>query len=251
MIQVKPLVHGLFSLIQNNSTAMLATASVGGLTATALLSAKAAPQALDEIYNKSEGHPENVDLLGKIRMTWKIWLPPISVGALTVVCIVAMNSIHLRRQAALASALTLMESAAAIYQDKVIELVDPKTREKIEGAVAQEQVTRAPISKQVVLVTGKGESLILDTLSGRYFKGDVDRVHKAVNEFNKRLINGFGVWLPVNEFYQDLSIDGNEMGDLLGWQSDRMLEVRFDAALTENEEACLVLHYETAPRPWK
>ena len=103
MLQVKPLVHGLFSLIQNNSTAMLATASVGGLTATALLSAKAAPQALDEIYNKSEGHPENVDLLGKIRMTWKIWLPPISVGALTVVCIVAMNSTHLRRQAALAS----------------------------------------------------------------------------------------------------------------------------------------------------
>lgn len=235
---------------RQNSPAILTAAAVGGLVATIVFAAKASPQAADLIYSKSQGHPEVATPWEKVKMTWKVWIPTVSMAAVTAVCIIGANFVHTRRAAAMAATLGMVERTATIYQEKVKDLLDEKSRTKVETAVAQEYINQTPLSKSTVYVTERGEALTFDTLSGRYFKSDPEAIRKAVNDFNHDLINGFGVWRTVNDWYDALGLEHVAMGDSLGWTPERLVRVDLHPALAEDDKPCISLLYANAPAPF-
>jgi len=148
----------------------------------------------------------------------------------------------------LGAALTLSETALLDYQRKAVEVVGETSEKAIRDAVAKEQIERNPVSKTDIIKTQKGGTLCYDSLSGRYFMSDRDRIKKAENNFNRNLL--YDSCLSLNEFYSQLGLPSIELGDKIGWNSfnGRYMEVEFSSLLDENDNPCLVLTYSPRPR---
>lgn len=160
---------------------------------------------------------------------------------------IGANSVNLRRNAALATAYTLSESALKEYQEKVIETIGEKKEQAIQDAVAKDRIEKNPVSTKEVIITEKGDTLCLDYPSGRYFKSDREKINKAVNELNRRMRDE--MYISLNEFYYEIGLSGIGIGEELGWNIDQgYIEPSFSCQLAEDGTPCLVISYLVGPR---
>ena len=89
--------------------------------------------------------------------------------------------------------------------------------------------------------------LCYDQLMDRYFHSDPESIRKAVNDLNYELINGPGMWVGLNEFYEKLGLDPAQIGEELGWTIDNRIDVSFSSMLSNNNIPCLVMRFSTSP----
>ena len=77
-----------------------------------------------------------------------------------------------------------------------------------------------------------------------FYKGII--IKKAVNIINKKLLS-YG-YLSLNEFYDEIGLPSNDIGEELGWNiNDGLIEVYFGSHLTDNGTPCLTIEFENAP----
>lgn len=182
-----------------------------------------------------------------IKYTWKIYLPMVLSGVITLVCIVGSNRILIGRNTALLSLYTLTEAAMREYQAKVIEQLGEKKEEKIRDAIAQDRLDKNPIQGQDIILTGKGDHLFYDTYSGRYFKSDIEKVRKLQNDFNAELINE--MYKSINDFYDLLGLEPVIAGNNKGWDVNHgMLDIKYSAKIATDGEPCIVMDYWVQPK---
>jgi hypothetical protein len=149
---------------------------------------------------------------------------------------------NLRRNASLATAYSLTENAFREYRSKVVETVGEKKDKVVREAIAKDRLEKDPVENKEVIITDRGDTLCYDVLSGRYFRSNVDKLNKAVNEINRRMINHN--YISLNEFYYEIGLSNTTLGNVLGWHIDRgTIELEFSAQLAENGEPCLVVDY--------
>ncbi len=201
---------------------------------------------------KTNGQPicEHIDTLKPldlVKTTWKCYIPAAVTGVASVVCLVGASSTNARRNAALAAAYTISESALKDYKEKVVEVVGEKKEKDIRDAVAKSKIEKDPVENKEIYLTDKGETRCYDVLSGRYFKSDIDALNKAVNELNRRMINQN--YISLNEFYYEIGLDGNKIGNDIGWRIDNgLIELDFSAQLSNDGVPCLVMDFIEAPK---
>jgi len=255
----------LSGFLTKNSPHILTGLAVTGVVTTTILGIKATPKAVamiqDELYyekgvdlyNGGRGYTvsEQIRLLGVravASLVWRCYLPTAAVGTATIGCILFSNSIHTRRNAALAGIYTLTEAAFKEYQEKVVETIGKNKELQIRDNISADRIqTNALSGSTEVIITGKGEVMCYDSMSGRYFKSDADKIRKVVNELNRDLMSE--MFISLNEFYAEIGLDRIKLGDDIGWDIERQLiDVRFSTQLTENEEPCLVLNYNVIPK---
>ena len=253
-------VKNLGGMISKNSPAILTVCAVGGLVTTAVLAVKATPKAIALLNDESEKRwrGEIIDdkgtMLGPelskveiIKIAWKCYIPAGAVGFASIACIIGANHISLRRSAALASVYSITEAAFKEYQAKVIETIGNNKELKIRDEISGDRVKNNPPGANEVIFTGKGDVLCCDSLTGRYFKSDYERIRRAINDLNHNLMSD--MWLNVNDLYYELGLSGTKLGDLMGWDLDKgLLEVKFSSQLTPDNEPCLVLNYNVMPK---
>ena len=235
--------------LRRNSPTILTGMSVAGLATTVILAVKATPKAmrlLDE-YDEYLGYKTMSDPLTAIKVAYKPYVPAVIMGGVTIACIIGANSINLRRNAALASVYSITEATLKEYQAKVIETIGEKKERAIKDEIAQDKLTKDPINNKSVIMTGKGDTLCYDVLSGRYFKSDIESLRKLENEANHTLIHE--VWMSLNEFYYKMGLEGVKLGDETGWNSDRLIEFDFSSKITTDGQLCLVIDYINGPSP--
>src|SRR3972149_595968 len=240
-------------LIKESPT-ILTGLSIAGFATTIKLTMDAAPKAtrmidiLREDRHK-DAEVEGFDYVGltmmeKIEATWKIYIPVVAMGITTVACIVGATTIHSRRYAALAGLYSLAEAGIREYKDKIVEQFGEKKAAKIDEEIIEDRMAKS--NRQVVL-TGKGETLCWDSLSGRYFKSSAENIRRVQNTFNQALITE--MYMSLNELYDDLGLEHTELGDDLGWTVEYgLLEFIFDTKMSPEEEPCLVLKYKIRPK---
>jgi len=242
--------------ITRNSPTILTGLGVAGLITTVILAVKATPKALEilEMENQFRFEETNdpdyavpIDFWDKVELTWKCYIPATVMGAATIACMIGSNSIHLRRNAALVSLFSIAESTLKEYQAKVVEQIGDKKEEKIRSEIAQDRIDNHPVTESVVIMTGKGDYLIFDFFSKRYFRSNIDMLKRAENTFNQKLLRSG--WLGINEFYEELGLEGIELGDEMGWIAERQLmELKFSTKMAKDtDEPCLVLDYMVTP----
>lgn len=238
-----------------NSPSILTGLSVGGLITTTIMAVNATPKALDiinqEITDREvEKYGDRLPRLTTkeiVALTWKCYIPTALMGVTTIACIIGANSINLRRNAALVSLYSLAETTLKEYQAKVIETIGEKKEEKIKEEILQDRIDKNPINNGTVIITGKGDTLCYDSLSGRYFKGDIETIRRIQNDFNKDLLNE--MYKPLNELYDELGLEGTELGRDMGWNTEYgLLDISFSAKLTKDGQPCIVLDYRVGPR---
>lgn len=194
--------------------------------------------------------PPKVDRLEPIdlvKTTWKCYVPAVGTGVLSAACIIGASSVSAKRNAALATAYSISETTLKDYQKKVTDVIGEKKEQEVRDAVAKERLEREPVRNNEVIMTAKGETLCYDTVSGRYFKSDIDALKRAENDVNRRMRDE--CYISLNEFYYEIGLPSIKVGDDIGWNIDfGYLDLRFSSQLATDGTPCLVLDYGYGPK---
>lgn len=243
--------------LHKRSPEILTGVGIAGMITTTVLAVRATPKALilieeEKRRKKAEAKKDDVKLeklkpVEFVRIAWRCYIPATITGTLSVACLIGASSVNIRRNAALAAAYSLSESALKEYQEKVIEVIGEKKEREIRDAIAKDRLNRDPVVNKEVIITGRGETLCYDTITSRYFKCDIEKLRRVENELNKRLISE--MYISLNEFYYEIGLRATELGDDLGWNiGDGLINLIFSSQLAEDETPCLVIGYQVAPR---
>lgn len=237
--------------MRKHSPEILTGIGIAGLLATTVMAVKATPKAmkicselrLDRV-NEYQDEPTKVEY---VKAVWKCYIPAAVTGVMSVACIIGASSVNVKRNAALATAYTLSETALKEYKDKVIETIGEKKEEAIRDAIAKDKVEQNPVTNREVILTEKGNTLCFDALSGRYFQSDIDLIKRAENEANRQILNEG--YITLNDFYYALGLESIRMGDELGWNSNNgLLDIHFSSQLATDGRPCLVINFPIAPK---
>jgi hypothetical protein len=240
--------------ITKHSPEILTGLGIAGMVTTTIMAVKATPKAMrlieDEKIRQSKAANADVDKLkpmAAVKVTWKCYIPAVVTGTVSIACLVGASTVSARRNAVLATAYTLSETALSEYKEKVIETVGEKKEEAIRDKVAKDCIDKNPVKNHEVIITKNGNTLCYDAISGRYFKSNVETIRKVINELNRRMLSE--MYISMNDLYYELGLTSTKLGDDLGWNVDKgLIEVDFSSQLTEDNEPCLVLNYLVEPR---
>ena len=244
MSEAQLFIKKALNLVSDNSTTILSGVAVAGVITTAIFSAKGgirAKQFLDEERSMRTEPLTNEEVF---RTVWACYIPAATIAAATIACVVAARMGDNKKYLAIASAYGIAEKAINDHQDR-IEALGSKKADEARGQIGQAQVDREPPKENGILSTGQGDTLFRDSLTGRYFYSDVETVRAAANTVNSKVINE--TYASLNEFFREVDLEEVNIGDDLGWRSDRLLELNLTAAITPNERPCLVIHYTPYP----
>lgn len=234
--------------LSEHSPEILTGIGITGLLSTTILAVKATPKALQLIDEKKE--EMNTDELTNtevVKTCWKCYIPAAVTASVSVACLIGANSVNNKRNAVLATAYKLSESAFSEYKEKVIETIGEKKEEEVRDKIAKGRIEKNPVKNNEVIITGKGDVLCYDIVSGRYFKSDVDKIRKAENTLNKKLMND--MYCSLNEFYDLIGLPFTQMGFELGWNvNDSLVEIEFSTQLSEDDTPCVVIQYSVLPK---
>ena len=239
---------GIRMSISKHSPEILTGIGIAGMVTTTVMAVRATPKALILIEErKEEIDVDKLTPIELIKTTWTCYIPAAITGGLSIICLIGASSVNTRRNAALATAYTLSESALKEYQGKVIETIGEKKEQSVRDAIAKDRIDKNPVSSREVIITEKGNTLCYDAVSGRYFKSDIDKLKKAEIELNRRMRDE--MYISLNEFYYEIGLNPISIGDDLGWNIDHgYIELSFSSQLTDDGNPCLVIDYQVTPR---
>lgn len=233
--------------VDSNSPVILTGMGLAGMITTVVFGIKATPKA-EKIIKCEESQLERpLTKVEIVKHTWKCYIPTVAMGAASAACIIGGQSVSLRRNAALAGLYAFTDNTLKEYQDKVIETVGEKKNTDILDGMAKDIVDQNPVNELNVIRAG-GDHLCYDPLTGRYFRSDIELINRAVNNLNKCLIDDR--YETLNDFYYLLGLPEVDsiVGEDLGWNTDKLLDLGFSSQLASNGEPCIVLRYDVAPK---
>lgn len=234
--------------LSDNMPYILAGMGVVGMGTAVGLGIRSTEKALTLIEaKKKELNVEKLDVKETVKTTWKCYVPTASMFVLGAGCVVLSTRESAKRCAAWSTAYQLSEKALLEYQNKVVETIGDKKEKAIKEAVVADKVKEHPLNTSEVIITGTGETLCYESVSGRYFKSDINRIKQIVNELNERLLREN--YISLNEFFYELGLKPTKIGNDLGWSSSKgLIEVTFASCLSEDGVPCLAVDYRVAPK---
>lgn len=244
--QVKATLEAVKRWGLTNSPEILCGTGVLCMISATIFAVKATPKA-EKIIKCEESQLERpLTKPEVVKKAWKCYIPTMLMTIAGTSCMFASSTISHRRNIALAATATVAEGMLNDYKEKTTELFGEKKATEVTDGIAKDIVATKPVNEEFVIQAG-GTHLCYDPLSGRYFRSDVENIRRAVNDLNKLSIDDFRATL--NDFYYSLGIPTIDLGEHIGWNTDRMLEMRFSSQVSSSGEPCLVLVYETMPSP--
>jgi hypothetical protein len=246
----------------DNTPAILTALGVSGTLTTALLAAKGAFRSVEVLNDAAsdktmtyleenpdvpaDDHPDlELTTKEKVEAVWHLYAPAATSAALTIAAIILAARVQERRNAALASAYTVVEKSYAEYRAKNVEKFGKKKEQELRDAIAQDKADRLPTSQSTLIVTGKGDHLCQDAWSGRYFTSNKNLVDRAVNDFNALLMKNS--YASLSEFWSLLGIPPTTESDYIGWRSDKHLEIEHSGVVDETGEPALSFSFRVLP----
>ena len=231
--------------IKHNAGTILTVMSCVGVVGTAVCAAHDAVKARDvmtEIETKHEDTPKSE----VVKRVVPCYISTVLMASATIACVIGHHQLSAGKIAAYASAYTMATQVANEYRNKIVENLGKDKAQEIDNQIADERIRRNPPS-DLDVIPGSGDVLCYDYLLDRYFHSDPESIRMAVNDLNYELINGPGMWVSLNEFYDKLGLGPAPIGEELGWTIDNRIEVSFSSRLTESNLPCLVMRFETSP----
>ena len=235
--------------IVKHSPEILTGIGIAGMITTTVLAVKATPKALELVEEaKKVERTDALTLVETVKVAWRPYIPAAVTCTVSIACLVGASSVSARRNAALATAYKLSETALTEYREQVVETVGEKKEQAIREKVGQKQIEKNYADTSEVQETGSGDTLFLEPLSKRFFKSDRSKVEKAENLLNKRMIHDFIGTVSLNEFYDEIGLDRTDLGDVMGWNTEHLIDLDITPGITPKGNPCLVLGHYNAPK---
>jgi hypothetical protein len=224
---------------------LLSAVAISGVVTTAYLTGKASVKANRIIEKEEANNGAHAQFSGRVKervpLVWKLYIPAVGSGVITIGCILGANRINNARGAAAQAAFVLSERAYSEYRDKVIEEYGERKDQAIRNEIAEERVKKNPPPSQNVLVTGPGNVLCCELYTGRYFASDMENLRRASNALNSWMLKHDRASL---EDWQDMiGLTPTSIAGDLGWTADRLMELEFTTIMTEDGRPCLAFDY--------
>lgn len=243
-MDIKKIRDNVVNTISDKSPEILIGFGLAGMLTSTVLAVKATPKALDILAEQEDRELSKVD---KVKLTWKCYAPAAIGYCASAACIIGANSVNTKRNAVLAGAYKLSESALLEYRDKVTEVLGEEKEKEIHAKIAEDRRCKEPENQGNVILTGKGDVLCYDMYSGRYFKSEMDEINAILNELNYKLMQDN--LLALNDFYDALGLQPIITGYDHGWNVDEgLIKIYFTSTLADNGVPCLALHFDNLPR---
>src|SRR4051812_44744283 len=249
-------------VVRINSPAILTGLGISGTVVTAYLTGRASFRAAEIIESEKRhirarvrvedlthpNHPRaNIETeeeanrriettmtrSAKVKLVWRLYLPPTAVCLTTIGCIFAGNRISSTRVAALTTAAGVSERAFKEYKEKVIEKLGDRQDQKIRDEVAQDRVNNHPLGSREVILAGTGEVLCYDMITGRYFQSSVEEIKKAENSMNWELLN-HSMSVSLSEFHDELGLPPTSYTESVGWNPTHKIKVLFSTVMSSD-----------------
>ena len=234
--------------ITKHSPEILTGIGIAGMITTTVLAVKATPKAIRLIEEAKEEKGEDLTKAETVKSCWKAYIPAAATCIASTACLIGASSVSIRRNAMLATAYKLSETAFSEYKEKVVETIGDEKEKIVREKVSEERIKKNPITKNEVIMTDYGDTQFYETLSGRYFKSDIEQIKKVVNYLNKDMLQDMFGTISLNEFYDELELERIDLGDELGWRVDKgLIEIDFTSKIADNGKPCIVLDYINAP----
>mgnify|MGYP000652342376 FL=1 len=238
---------------------------IAGMITTTILAVKATPKSLRliEAEKKRRNHEikeeakesgkdtvgliDRLSILDTVKVAWKPYIPAMISGALSIGCIVGASTVHVKRNAALATAYQLAANTLSDYKEKVIETIGEEREKEVQKKVDAKKVEK--INSTEPSFVRKGKPLCIEPISGRPFEMDLEDVKAAINRLNYRLTGGMEECISLSEWYDEIGLKHTDVSDYMGWNiySDGLITVTEVPSSTDEGELCWVLEYAVLP----
>lgn len=248
---VKQIANKVKTKAQKNSPVIFVGLGIAGMIGSTVLAVKSTPKALDIIKHEEEQKGDKLTKKEVVKATWKCYIPTAVTTAASIGCIVGGTKVSLSRTAAVSAAYEVSRAAFSEYKHKVVENIGHEAEQKIRDEIQQDKINKNPapqiIEADDVNVTGYGNTLCYDGLSGRYFRSDMNALKNVENKVNHRLMTD--MYVSLNELYSELGLDPiNPLGNSLGWNVERgLLEFDVSSLVSNNGKPCLAIDYSIEP----
>ena len=237
-------VHTAQRAIRSNSTTLLSSLAALGTIATAILAGKASYTSAQVIMRKEESLGREQDpltLSEKTKLVWTLYIPAVVSGTVTVASIASAAHISANKTAALATAYSISDRAFSEYKAKVVEQLGARKEEKIRDDVAEDRVKNNPPSASQLIISDTSKVLCCELYTGRYFHSDMETIRKAQNDINSIVVNE--LYATLNDFYDLVDLGRTAVSETMGWNSDKLLELKFTSVLAKDSVPCLAFDY--------
>lgn len=247
-IDFKNVVKSTQNLLDKHSPVILTSIGITGMISTTIMAVRATPKAMILIEEKKdEVDDDNLTRREIVKTCWKCYAPAAITGGISIACLISANNVNNKRNAVLATAYKLSETTLTEYKNKVIDVIGAEKEQTIRDDIAKDRITKNPARSNEVIVMGKGSTLCYDNISGRYFKSDMDKIRKAENEINRKLMSD--LYVSLNDFYDLIGLPFTQIGFELGWSFDGdLLTIEYGTTLSEDDEPCIVMDYSIQPK---
>ena len=163
----------------------------------------------------------------------KIYLPAITVGAVSLGCLLASNNILRKRNAALGAAYATLDKSYKTYRNRVAERFGDEVEKEIRYGIKAEKIEKTVIDEDGNEVTVEEEVKVMDPNlysdyarffdeASPYWQKDPEynlMFLKAQQQYANDLLKARGR-LFLNEVYEMLGIDKSKAGQIVGWVYD-------------------------------
>lgn len=247
----------------DNSPLILTIVGVAGTVSTAILTGRATYRAAQIIYEEQEAQaiklrgegdfPQPMSGKEKFELTWKLYIPAVSMGVVTCGSIVMANRIGARRAAAVAAAYTISERAFEEYREKVVEKIGETKEKEVREEIARDRVNRR--DDIPIVIAGDTTSVLChDAFSNQFFYSDMETLRKAQNDINAQILHAD--YATVTDFYHYVNAEGLEETSVsgeMGWNTNKFLELHFSTVLHKEKTPCISFDFAVMPirDPWR
>jgi len=233
-----------------HSPEILTGIGIAGMLTTTVMAVKATPKALQLIEDEKEYlDVDELTPIETVKVAWKPYIPAAVTCVASVGCLIGASATNVKRNAALATAYKISETALAEYKEKVVETIGEKKEKAIREEIERDHLRENPVSKNQVIITGKGTSLCYDPFNDRYFDSDMETIRRAINRLNHTMMTDMAMCASLNDFYDELGLSHTNIGDSIGWKIDwGLIEEDIHALVADDGRPCLVLGFKEDPK---
>lgn len=242
------LFKGLKPWVAKHEPEILMGMGVSGFIFSTVWGIKATVKAVKKV-EKAKEEMGTITKKEVIRLVWKDYIPvAVSLG-LSIPAVISSNRVSNRRNAALAAAFSISERTLQEYQDKTREIVGDKKNQEIKEAVSAERISTAG---SPILVTGDGDHLFYEPITGRYFKSTWGKILKAANELNADALTSNCGEITLTDWFDVIGLKGTDISDNLGWRAyedgtSGLIQIDITSVL-KDDVPCGSIEYRTNPK---
>ncbi len=216
---------------KKNSSLILTCIGAVGVVATGITSALATSNYINKLKAEEKEKQRNLTKSEKVVLAIPNYIPPVAIGAGTIICMFSANTLSKQHQAAITSAYTLVNESFKEYRNKLIELHGEDADREIRDAIARERCDYHCLDLDV-----PDEKVIFyEPISGESKECYEREIMDAEYHFNRNyVLRGYAL---LNELYLMLGFPETNYGETVGWEMcSGITWIDFEHRLVERDD---------------